>query len=121
MGSRTTSTITRGYGRFTGTRSTTLSLTSQASINQAYQTYKLQADNDFQSSLSSFSQRMATNAAKTYLLLYFPVVGDIYHAYLFAKIMYDYYTKVRDEYARNAGDLNSDNIVLYLGRFELEV
>ncbi|MGI0059915.1 MAG: hypothetical protein ACREBJ_09125, partial [Nitrosotalea sp.] len=49
---------------------------------------------------------VVVNAGRAYLIHFIPVVGDIYRAYQFATIAYDYYTKVKAEYETNGGDLN---------------
>ena len=87
LGSRTRASITVGYG--------------MPSVSTAYKIFKDKSNQELQETLVSYGQRAAVNAARAYLINFVPVVGDVYRAYQFANIMYDYYNKVKVEYEKN--------------------
>jgi len=100
MGSRTTLSLKSHYGQFHTKEKDSFSSLQHQSISQNYQNLRKQYDDKFDESLK-FGSKIAFNAATAYLIHFTPVVGDIYHAYQFAQVSYDYYLKVRNEYEKN--------------------
>jgi len=108
MGSRTTLSLKPHYGKFHSINKNSGFLPDvQKNINKNYNLTKASSENEFQESLKSFGEKLVINAAKSYLIHFTPVVGDIYHAYQFAKVSYDYYEKVKTTYDNNGGNLES--------------
>lgn len=69
-------------------------------IQKKFLEKKREVNNEYEKSLGN-PKKLAYNAARVYLISAFPVLGDIYKAYMFTKFAYKYVTKFQSEYERN--------------------